>query len=262
MSATVIIGGTAGLGRLIAQRYAGAGQNVVIAGRDGDRAQQVAAEIGDRVSGLALDVTQPKTIAEALSSVGEVDALVITAGHLVTNTLGDFDLDNAIAAATAKQVGFPEIVRVLSDRFTAQAAVVLFGGIAMHRPYPGSTMVSTANSSLIGLARTLAAEVAPHRVNVIHPGLIGDSPRWAEADLSHVTSRTPIGRTVTMDEVADAVDFLLRNGGMNALELIIDGGYRARCGSGRPPERTRGARSLGDRAPVSRVSSSVAPGRS
>lgn len=77
-------------------------------------------------------------------------------------------------------------------------------------------------------APRVAAEIAPHRVNAVHPGLIGDSPKWRDVrDHPHIVA-TPIGRLVTMEEVAEATDFLLRNTGMNAHELYIDGGFLIR----------------------------------
>ncbi|GAA4619123.1 hypothetical protein GCM10023195_86360 [Actinoallomurus liliacearum] len=69
-------------------------------------------------------------------------------------------------------------------------------------------------------------EIAPHRVNAIHPGVVGDSPRWREVPDHPHLSRTPIGRLVTTAEVVDATDFLLRNSGVNAQDLFVDGGLR------------------------------------
>ena len=110
-------------------------------------------------------------------------------------------------------MGYTETVRVLHSRFTPEAAVVLFGGVAVERPYPGSTVVTTFNGGVTGLVRTLAREIAPHRVNAIHPGIVGDSPKWRDVPDHPAIPRTPIGRLVTMAEIADAVEFLLRNTG-------------------------------------------------
>lgn len=228
MSTILIIGGTGGLGRFIAQRAVDRGDDVVIAGRDAHRAASVAKELGDTVLGLGVDLTRPRTIADSLAAVPVLDGLVITASHQKPNTLQAFDVDDAVAAVTAKLVGYAEAVRVLRDRFSPAASVVLFGGLAKERPYPGSTMVTTVNGGVTGLVKTLAVEVAPHRVNALHPALVGDSPRWRDTDLAAPIARTPIGRLVTMDEVADATDFLLRNGGVNAQDLFIDGGFLAR----------------------------------
>jgi NAD(P)-dependent dehydrogenase (short-subunit alcohol dehydrogenase family) len=87
--------------------------------------------------------------------------------------------------------------------------------------------VTTVNGGVTGLVHTLAVELAPRRVNGIHPGIVGDSPYWAgkDAALERTRERTPLGRLVTMDEVVDASIFLLENGGVNGVNLDVDGGW-------------------------------------
>jgi NAD(P)-dependent dehydrogenase (short-subunit alcohol dehydrogenase family) len=224
MSTSIIVGGSGGLGRVIAQRFADRGDTVIVTSRDRARADTVAAEIGGTTQGLAVDLSRPETIASAFIGVTEVDNLVITAMDGVANSLSTFDITAAVTSVTIKLVGYAETVRALHDRFRPGASVVLFGGLAKERPYPGSTVVTTFNAGITGLVKTLAVEVAPHRVNALHAGLVGDSPRWRDVpDLPH-SKRTPIGRLVTMAEVADATDFLLRNTGVNAHDLVVDGG--------------------------------------
>lgn len=222
---TLIVGGSGGLGRVIAQHFADRGDDVVITSRDKARAETVAARIGAR--GLALDLAQPETISASLAEVAAVDHLVITAVGQAANTLAQFNITDAVTAVTMKLVGYAETVRVLRDRFNPGASVVLFGGLAKERPYPGSTIVSTFNAGITGLVRTLAIEIAPHRVNALHPGLIGDSPKWRDVPDPPHSAQTPIGRLVTMAEIADATEFLLRNTGVNAHDLHMDGGLLA-----------------------------------
>jgi NAD(P)-dependent dehydrogenase (short-subunit alcohol dehydrogenase family) len=233
MTTSVIVGGSSGLGRLIAERLASLGDDVIVTSRDLERAAQAAAEIGGTARtaeiggtarGLALDLARPHDIAGALASLNSVDKLVITAFSAVTNSVRELDITAAVQAITVKLIGYTETVRCLHDRFTPSAAVVLFGGIAKDRPYPGSTIVTAHNGGVSALVRTLAIEIAPHRVNAIHPGVVGDSPRWRHVVDHPAIARTPIGRLVTMDEVADATEFLLTNGGMNAQDLAVDGG--------------------------------------
>lgn len=225
MSRAVVVGGSSGLGRAIAQRAADRGDTVVITSRDKSRAQTVAAEIGGATSGIALDLADPRTIAQSLAEITEVDHVVVTAIGQLANTIADFDIADAVKGVTVKLVGYAEVVRVLHGRLRPGAAVVLFGGLAKERPYPGSTMVTTVNAGVTGLTRTLAREIAPFRVNAVHPGMVGDSPKWIDhAATGPAVGRTPIGRLVTVDEVADATEFLLRNGGMNGQDLFIDGG--------------------------------------
>ncbi|MFJ7945125.1 SDR family NAD(P)-dependent oxidoreductase [Streptomyces sp. NPDC096354] len=136
MTTSIVVGGSAGLGRAVAQRFADRGDTVLITSRTTAHADTVAGEIGGLTRGLALDLSQPETIAAALDDVQAVDNLVITAIKQGVNSLADFD----IAAA-------------------------------------------------------------------------------------HL-ARTPVGRLVTTAEVVDATDFVLRNTGVNALDLFVDGGLR------------------------------------
>jgi NAD(P)-dependent dehydrogenase (short-subunit alcohol dehydrogenase family) len=75
--------------------------------------------------------------------------------------------------------------------------------------------------------RTFATELAPIRVNALHPGIVGDSPAWVDAAamLESVKARTPTGRLVTMAEVTDAAVFLLENTAVNGVNLAVDGGW-------------------------------------
>ncbi|MFG1925203.1 SDR family oxidoreductase [Cryptosporangium sp. NPDC048952] len=227
MTTTIVIGGSGGVGRVIARRFAERGDDVVITSRDKATAEAAAAEVGPRTGTLTLDLARPETLDASLASVREVDNLIITAVGQAPNTLANLNVPDAIAAVTMKLVGYAEAVRVLRDRFTPGAAVVLFGGLAKERPYPGSTIVTTFNAGITGLVKTLALEIAPHRVNALHSGLIGDSPKWRDVPNPPHADRTPIGRLVTMAEVADATEFLLRNTGMNAHDLYVDGGILA-----------------------------------
>jgi NAD(P)-dependent dehydrogenase (short-subunit alcohol dehydrogenase family) len=129
---------------------------------------------------------------------GDVDQVVQTAIELGVNTLAEFDIEAATRAVTVKLVGYTEVVRVLRSRPTPDAAVVLFGELAKDRPYPSSTIVSAFNGGIATLVRTLAIELAPHRVNALHPGVVGDSPRWRDVPGHPHVQRTPIGRLVTM----------------------------------------------------------------
>jgi NAD(P)-dependent dehydrogenase (short-subunit alcohol dehydrogenase family) len=227
VATSLIVGGSSGIGRRIAERLAERGDDVIVTSRSADRAQEVAAEIGPGVRGLAIDLAAPETIAAALSDVAEIDNLVITAIAQYPNSLREYNVTEAVKAITVKLVGYTETVRALHGRMNEGASVVLFGGVAKFRPYPGSTMVTTFNAGISGLVLTLATEIAPHRVNVIHPGIVGDSPRWRDVPDHPAIARTPLGRLVTMDEVAEATEFLLGNAGVNAVELVVDGGSLA-----------------------------------
>ncbi len=227
MATVVIVGGTSGLGREIAAHYAGRGAPVVLTGRDPERAAKVAAEVGDGVRGIGLDLARPHEIGPALADVGPVDRLVLAAIDRDQNTAVDYHVERALYLVTLKLVGYTEVVHALSTRIEPAGAVLLFGGQALRRPYPGSTTVTTVNGGVSGMVTTLALELAPVRVNAIHPGIVADSPYWTgKTEVIEATRRrTPTGRPVTMADIVDASVFLLENPSVNGVNLEVDGGW-------------------------------------
>jgi NAD(P)-dependent dehydrogenase (short-subunit alcohol dehydrogenase family) len=221
----VVIGGNRGIGREIARHYANAGAKVVISATDAARAGEAADEIGGDTSGIGLDLAKPDTIRESLATVGPVRYLVAVAIDRDDNRIGDYSIERAIHLVTLKLVGYAEVVAALRDRLSDESAIVLFGGLAKERPYPGSTTVSTVNGGIVGLTRTLVWELAPIRVNAIHPGIVEDSPFWKGKDLSAFLARTPTQRLNRMADIVDAVRFLLENRAMNGVDLRVDGGW-------------------------------------
>jgi NAD(P)-dependent dehydrogenase (short-subunit alcohol dehydrogenase family) len=223
----VVIGGTAGIGKEIVRRAAARGDEVVLTGRAIERAQSVAAEIGGRTRGLTVELSRPHELADQLSGIDRLDHLVLSAIDRDENTAADYDVDRALSLVTLKLVGYTEVVHVLHKRMSEHGSIVVFGGMAAMRPYPGSTTVSTVNGGVIGLVHSLAVELAPIRVNAIHPGIVGDSPYWSGKPpevLERYRSRTPTGQLATMGDIADAVEFLLHNPAVNGVNLDVNGG--------------------------------------
>jgi len=221
----VVLGGTSGIGREIVKSLAAKGSTVYLSGRTTESANKAASEIGLGTIGIAVDLSQPETIADALASVKSVNDLVIPAIERDSNTIADYNVERAIRLVTLKLVGYAEAIHVLRECFTPDASIVLFGGLAMQRPYPGSTTVSTVNGGIVGMVNSLSTELAPVRINAVHPGIIGDSPFWENKDNSHIIARTPLGRLVTMQEIVHSVEFLLENSGVNGVNLAMDGGW-------------------------------------
>jgi NAD(P)-dependent dehydrogenase (short-subunit alcohol dehydrogenase family) len=226
----VVVGGTRAIGKEIVRHYAGRGEAVVLTGRDPAHVEAAVGEIGAGVTGAVFDLAEPTSIAAALAGVGPVRRLALVAIDRDQNTVAEYDIARAIRLVTLKLVGYTEVVHTLRSRLTDDASIVLFGGMAKERPYPGSTTVTTVNGGIVGLTRTLVEELRPLRVNSIHPGVVGNSPYWAEkpAAVERYTSETPLGRLATMDEIVDAAVFLLENTAVNGVDLIVDGGWHCR----------------------------------
>ena len=221
----VVVGGTTGLGRGVAAHYQQLGRDVVITGRDLDRTSAAAAELGSGVTPMAVDLTDPKSIASALQDVGQVSRLVLAAIVRDNNKVREYSIDGALNLLTVKLIGYTECVHVLADRMSDESSVVLFGGLAKERPYPGSTTVTTVNGGVSTLITTLALELKPIRFNAIHPAFVPDTPFWTDKSLDHVLERTPTGRLPTTADVVDATVFVLENRAINGVNLYVDGGW-------------------------------------
>lgn len=227
----VVIGASSGIGEKIAKHYADAGRTVYVSSRDQGRADEAAARIGGDTRGLAVDLADPPAIAAGLEPVeAPVDYLVIPAVLRDSNNIRDFGIDGASALAVLKLVGYPETIHRLLDRMHDESAIVLFGGLAKEKPYPGSLTVTSVNGGVEKMLNNLVLDLAPIRINAIHPGIVLDSWFWEGKDpvRDAVLARTPTGRPVLEDHIVDATRFLLENPSANGVNLNIDGGHQMR----------------------------------
>lgn len=227
----LVVGGTSGIGLEIAKEVVARGDRVILTGRDQERAASIAASLGDAASGLAVDISEPESIAGSLAGVGQIDGLVLAAIERDANSVREYDIARARRLVTLKLVGYTETVHALLGRLpeSNDTGIVLFGGRAKDAPYPGSTTVATINGGVEGLVHSMALELAPMRVNALHPGIIGDSPFWADkpaAVLEGYESRTPGGKLATMADIVGATMFLLDNRGISGTSLYVDRGWR------------------------------------
>jgi NAD(P)-dependent dehydrogenase (short-subunit alcohol dehydrogenase family) len=239
--AVVVIGGTAGLGRSLAEHFARVGWEVVLSGRDARRAAEAAKGVTERAAedggaggvarGVALDLTRPEEAAGALADIGPVRYLILSGFVRGQSPLTEYDPVFALEAVTAKLVGYPAVVHALLPRIRPDGSVLIFGGGLKDRPFPGSITMSTVNAGVEGLVRALALELAPIRVNGLHPAMVADSPFWSgqPAQLhAAIRERTPTGRLTTMQDVTEAAIMLLENPSANAVNLDLNGGTLVR----------------------------------
>jgi NAD(P)-dependent dehydrogenase (short-subunit alcohol dehydrogenase family) len=223
----VVVGGTCDLGKHLAKHYADKGHRVVVTSRDTGRAQATASEIGGDTVGVGVDLSEPHQIAPALAGIEDVQHLALVALHRDNNKVREYNIDEAIKLVTLKLVGYTECVHVLASKMNDDSSILIYGGLARNQPYPGSTTITTVNGGVATLINSLAIELAPIRVNAIHPGQVSDTPAWMKQPasvLENLKSRTALGRLVTSEDVTHAAIFLLENRGITGVNLRVDGG--------------------------------------
>lgn len=228
----LVIGGSSGIGLAVAQQALAAGMHVTIAGRSLDRLKEAAAGLAD-ASTLVLDIENAEAVSAAFDSIPTPDHVYLAAGRFVGGPVVQTPITELRGAFEARLWGSLHCVRALAPRMTGpRASFVLTGGVSTDRPARGAWITSVATAASEQLARVLALELAPLRVNAIAPGWT-DTPMWdallgsSKSEVFAATAQNlPVGRIATADEAAMAVLHLMANPSITGEVLHVDGGYR------------------------------------
>jgi NAD(P)-dependent dehydrogenase (short-subunit alcohol dehydrogenase family) len=228
----VIVGGTSGMGLGAARLAARAGAEVVVAGRR-PLAERRAVEAGaGSVTHAVVDATEEASVATLFDEVGELDHLFVTAAPSFDSprSLTEQDVATARRYVDAKLWGSWACARYAVPRLRPGGSLTfLTGGFAV-RPRPGAAFVTVAFAAVEALARGLAVDLAPVRVNTIRPGLV-DSDMWnflddtGRAQLRERAARyMPARRIGTIEDIGHAAVFLMTNPYVTGTVLEVSGG--------------------------------------
>jgi NAD(P)-dependent dehydrogenase (short-subunit alcohol dehydrogenase family) len=226
-----LIGGGSGIGFAVARLVSAAGGRVVLGGRTPAALSDAAAQLGEGAEWRAVDTADPIGIDEFFAGIPAVHGLFTTAASYITGPLADLSIADAATAFDSKFWGQYRVVKAALPKLAADASVVLMSGAAGARPAGPAPAYSAVNSAIEGLARGLAVELSPIRVNAIAPGTV-DGALWARRDsevrdaaFASYRAATVLGRLSTEDEIAETVGYLLMNPATTGSTLFPDGGY-------------------------------------
>ncbi|GGO40156.1 SDR family oxidoreductase [Streptomyces lasiicapitis] len=230
----VLIGGGSGIGLRVAHQAVAAGARVVLGGRSPERLAAAAEVLGDAATWHTVDVTDRASLAAFFDRLDRVDHLLTTAGTYQVGPMRELSDEDAESPFVSKFWGQYHAVRFAAPKLTPDASVVLMSGAAGARPPGPAPAYAACNAALEGLARGLAVELAPVRVNVVSPGTV-DGHLWEgrpaaarEAAFAQYRRDTLLHRLGSEDEIADTVLFLFANSYMTGSTLYPDGGYTLR----------------------------------
>ncbi len=229
----VIAGGSSGMGLALARKAAAAGAHVHIVGRSTEKLVAAKVVIDGDVHIHAANIGVEADVVRLAGEIPRADHLVVTAADLVFKPFEQITDDEINAMLGPKFWGPVYLVRHFAGQLSDDASVTFFSGSAAYKASSGGSIVAALNAALDGLARTLALELAPVRVNVVSPGIV-DSPVWdflppaaRGSALASIGAGLPRGRVGTVDELADAAMFVMGNGFTTGTVLQIDGGTNA-----------------------------------
>jgi NAD(P)-dependent dehydrogenase (short-subunit alcohol dehydrogenase family) len=225
----LVVGRGGGLARATVLAVRDAGATVVAAGRQQETLD--AAYGGEpAVTTDTVDLTDEASIAALGGRLGTVDHVVSTASARARGRVADLDRDAIRRSFDTKVTGPLMLAKHLAPRMSASGSFVIFSGAAAAKIVVGTLGVAITNAAADTLARSLALELAPIRVNAISPGVI-DTGAWdalgeqRKAEyFADVSARNPVRRIGTAADVANAVLFALTSTFLTGQTLHIDGG--------------------------------------
>lgn len=238
----IILGGTRGIGRAIADTLAKEGANVAVCARNADQVAGAVAELkalGVNATGAPVDVTDGAAlkawIAEAASALGGLDILISNAGAMaqgndVAAWESNFKLD-VLAAVNAFDAAQPHLAKAAAA--TGDAAFIIISSISAAQADRADSY-GPVKAALIHMAKGLARQYAKIglRVNVVSPGMVFfEGGVWhtvktnAPDFFAQTNARNPTGRCATPQEIANAAVFLASPASSytTGANLIVDG---------------------------------------
>ncbi|MBW9051038.1 SDR family oxidoreductase [Rhizobium mesosinicum] len=228
----LVAGGTSGAGLAFVRKVAAEGAIVHVVGRSEERLAK-ARTYSPNVRPHVADITNEAQVAALADEIGHIDHLVSTAAEIAFKPFPELSDEDILRSLGAKLWGPIYLARHFASRLSTHGSMTFVSGSAAYKAVPGGAAIAMANAALDGLARTLALEFAPMRVNVVSPGAF-ESSTWdfLEQDVRQETMvdmgrALPLGRVGTENEIADAILFLVRNGFATGSVLQIDGGANA-----------------------------------
>jgi NAD(P)-dependent dehydrogenase (short-subunit alcohol dehydrogenase family) len=228
----VVIGGSAGIGLETARRARAEGAEVVLTGRDPDRLEQAAQDIGAR-SSAAFDANDSAAMRQFFEGVpAPIDHVLVTAGGPHYGPLLEMTKDEVQAALSGHVVVALDVARNAKAKMRPGGTLLLMGGTGGRRISRTLGIISAATAVSPPFTATLALELAPIRVNLIAPGFV-DTPLSAailgdalEARREELRETLPIRRVVGPADVAALAVHIMTNTALTGATFDIDGGQQ------------------------------------
>lgn len=223
----LVIGGSSGIGEAAARTLQDLGATLTIASRSKDKLEAARARIGGDVVTAVLDTSDNAAIESFFAGRAGFDHIVVSAAHTPGGPVRELPLEDAYRAMDSKFWGAYRIAR--AARVNEGGSLTFVSGFLSVRP--GAWVLQGAiNAALESLARGLALELSPVRVNAVSPGVIA-TPLWSglpeadrEAMYKATAARLPAKRIGRPEDVANAIAYLVTTPYATGSTVLVDGG--------------------------------------
>jgi NAD(P)-dependent dehydrogenase (short-subunit alcohol dehydrogenase family) len=224
----LVLGGSSGIGLATAAAAAADGAFVTIASRSQSKLDAALAGLAGNARAIVLDTGDEAAVERFFTDEAPWDHVVVSAAQTRTGPVRTLGLSDAKAAMESKFWGAYRVAR--AAKIKNGGSLTFVSGFLSVRPSASSVLQGAINAALEALARGLALELAPVRVNAVSPGLIA-TPLWAgmaddkrEAMFAGAAQRLPARRVGQPEDVANAVLFLATTSFATGSTVRVDGG--------------------------------------
>lgn len=224
----LVVGGSSGIGLATATAAAEAGASVTIASRSRDKLDAAVAAIGGDARAVVLDTRDLEAVERFFAEEPAWDHVVVSAAQTPGGPVRGLAVADARTAMDSKFWGAYHVAR--AAKISETGSLTFVSGFLSVRPSATSVLQGAINAALEALARGLALELAPVRVNAVSPGLIA-TPLWSglpaekrEAMFSGAAQRLPARRVGQAKDIANAVLFLATTPFATGSTVRVDGG--------------------------------------
>jgi NAD(P)-dependent dehydrogenase (short-subunit alcohol dehydrogenase family) len=237
----VITGGNSGIGLATARRFVAEGAYVFITGRRQSELDAAVKQIGRGVTAVQGDVSNLDDLDRLYATVkeqkGHIDILFANAGIGEFAPLGAITEEHFDKTFNANVKGLLFTVQKALPLLKDGSSIILNASIVSHTGPPGLGVYSASKAAVRSFARSFTADLKDRRirVNAVSPGVIpspgyrnslGMSDEQIKEYTDSVIGKIPLGRTGTLDEIANVVSFLASDESsyVAGIELFVDGG--------------------------------------
>lgn len=225
----VVIGGGSGIGFAVAEGALAEGARVTIGSTSAEKIAGAIKRLGAAASGAVIDVNDEASVTAFFDGVGAFDHLAFTAGDWNRpggGVLADMDLAAVREAPNVRFWGALMAIKHAHGRIAEGGSITVTDGVLSHRPMKGAIFSTVFGGAIEHLARALAVDLAPIRVNAVCPGLVLTEviAKWPVENIERMTRGQPIPRAGDPDEVAQAYLYLMRGRFTTGQVIVVDGG--------------------------------------
>ncbi|CAN5138888.1 SDR family oxidoreductase [soil metagenome] len=226
-AAVLVIGGSSGIGLATARLAMDQGAQVTIASRSLERLADAASKLG-AVRTAVLDVCDAGAVERFFAAHAPWQTVIVAGSSTRVGPVRGLSLDDARAAMDNKFWGAYHVGR--HARFADGASLTFVSGVYGIRPSADAVLQGVINSALESLARGLALELAPVRVNAVSQSTTATplwdrlGPQGRQAKFDEMAARLPVGRIASADDIAAAILFVATNRFATGSTVLVDGG--------------------------------------